>query len=124
VHPTGKSSFMCDSCKQPTGETTNVQFLASCSHKKTLSTETQCSASPLGDLDCVSALLEVVRVNGISTMEIVKFLVDMVSTLVSVVQKLKTDNYALKTQLRDLQQGLQCDVRLLHLFHLPQRVRL
>jgi hypothetical protein len=87
-----------------------VQSLASRSRKKT-SSETQCSVLPLGDLDCVSAQLEVVRANGISTMEMVKSLVDMVSTLASEVQQLKTDNHALKTQLRDLQQvpSMRCE---------------
>jgi hypothetical protein len=44
-------------------------------------------------------------------MEMVKSLVDMVSTLVSEVQPLKTDNHALKTQLRDLQQvpSMRCE---------------
>jgi cell shape-determining protein MreC len=59
----------------------------------------------------VQIQLEVVRANGISTMDMVKSLVDMVSTLVSEVQQLKTDNHALKAQLRDLQQvpSMRCE---------------
>lgn len=49
--------------------------------------------------------LEVVCVNGICTMEIVKSSVITVSKLSNEEQQLRIDNEILKTQLRDLQEA-------------------
>ena len=64
----------------------------------------ECSASPAGDNDSLSRQLEAVRLNGECTMEMVKSLMDMVTKLSCEVQVLKSDNTALKLQLRDLRQ--------------------
>jgi hypothetical protein len=48
--------------------------------------------------------LEAVRAKVICTMDLVQFLVVMVSKLSSEVKQLRIDNETLKTQLRDLQQ--------------------
>jgi hypothetical protein len=62
-----------------------------------------CSASPLKDDGSLSGQLEAVRLNGVCTMEMVKFLMEMVTKLSCEIQLLKNDNTDLKSQLRDLQ---------------------
>jgi hypothetical protein len=67
-----------------------------------------CSASPVTDIDSLSRQLEAVRLNGIYTMEMMKSLIKIVTKFSCEVQEPKSDNTALKLQLRDL-----------HLFHTP-----
>jgi hypothetical protein len=91
---------MCDSCvaakeqsrvKDTTKETSSSSGMDN-------------SASSDKDKDSLSEKLEAVRLNGVCTMEMVKSLIEMVTKLSCEVQLLKSDNTALKLQLRDLRQ--------------------
>jgi hypothetical protein len=63
-------------------------------------------ASPVRYNCSLHGQLEVLRLNGVCTMEMVKSLMEMVTKLRCEVQVLKSDNTALKLQLQDLRQIL------------------
>jgi hypothetical protein len=69
---TGKSTYKCDRYKKLTGDTANEHSVARSSRKPT---ESQCSASGIGDNDSLRAQLEAVHENGICTMETIQSLV-------------------------------------------------
>jgi hypothetical protein len=62
------------------------------------------SATNIGDHNSLSVQPQAIRANGICTMEMVRSLVDIVSTFSSEVHQLRVDNETLRTQLRELQQ--------------------
>jgi hypothetical protein len=101
----GKSAYKCDSCIKLMVDTANEHFIAKRNQGEALSTESECTASRIGDNDSLCVQLEAVCVNGICTMEIVKSSVVMVSKLSNEEQQLRIDNEILKTQLRDLQES-------------------
>jgi hypothetical protein len=96
---TGKSSFTCDNCVIG-----KEQSLVKSNTDKILSSGTDCSASPVTDNDSLNRQLEAVCLTGVCTMGMVKSLIEMVTKLTCEVQELKSDNTALKLQLRDLHQ--------------------
>jgi hypothetical protein len=100
---TGKSTYRCDSCKK-------LKTDAAKDHSNTMSDlpgglSTHGSPTNSGDYNSLNVQLQAIRANGICTMEMVRSLVDIVSTLSSEVHQLRVDNETLKTQLRDLQQA-------------------
>jgi uncharacterized protein with von Willebrand factor type A (vWA) domain len=84
----------------------NEHSLGKSNQKEALSTETECSASLIGDNDYLSLQREAVGVNHICTTEMVKSLVVMVSKFSSEVRQLRIGNETLMTQLRAQQQPL------------------
>ncbi|PNF34168.1 hypothetical protein B7P43_G18098 [Cryptotermes secundus] len=93
---TSKSSFTCDNCVIGK-EQSLVKY-----NTNMISSGMECSASPAEDNGSLSRQLEAVRLNGECTMQMEKSLMDMVTKFRCEVQVLKSDNTALKLQLRDL----------------------
>jgi hypothetical protein len=84
------------------GDTANEHSISRSNQKEALSMEIECTASRIGD-NFINLQLEAVLLNGICTMEMVKFLVVMVSKSSSEMQQPIIGNEVLEMWLRDLQ---------------------
>jgi hypothetical protein len=94
-----KSAYKCDSCKKLSGDAANVHSFSNSNQKEALSTETQCTASCIGDKVSLCVQLEavcVIEYHGNGTVSHCDGLQ---------AQQRRIENEAMKTQLRELQQS-------------------